>query len=243
MVKEVDIPSNRLISGIALEGGSPLARRKAAKRDIKAAAACQKEKRARGLPPWAAIDEGTDATHTGLLPHQSSVLKSSKTLREWADEYCATDKLLKEFTYEKVHTALPFATITERSTERSALTGRVRLAPRQPRSRHFGRYQVHVLYRSVRCRVPHDQREDHRAPRQPALAYTVQQVAQIHTVRPALIPLYLAVQALWSEGRRTMGSLRWCVCPEDMATGRHAWRAATSIPAPALLGRRCYYTR
>lgn len=102
MVKEVDVPSERLISGIALEGGSPLARRKAAKRDIKAAAACQKEKRARGLPPWAAIDEGTDATHTGLLAHQSSVLKSSKTLREWADEYCATDKLLKEFTYEKV---------------------------------------------------------------------------------------------------------------------------------------------
>lgn len=31
-----------------------------------------------------------------------SVYKSSKTVREWADEYCASPKILKEFTYTKV---------------------------------------------------------------------------------------------------------------------------------------------
>jgi hypothetical protein len=29
-------------------------------------------------------------------------LRSSKTLREWADDYCASPKYLKEFVYEKV---------------------------------------------------------------------------------------------------------------------------------------------
>jgi len=34
--------------------------------------------------------------------HGNNGLRSSKTLRGWADEYCASKKYLKEFTYEKV---------------------------------------------------------------------------------------------------------------------------------------------
>ncbi|ESK96142.1 hypothetical protein Moror_7283 [Moniliophthora roreri MCA 2997] len=55
-----------------------------------------------GLPPWApdsrlALDGGEFYDDT-----PGNTLMSSKTLREWADEYCASPKHLKEFTYRKV---------------------------------------------------------------------------------------------------------------------------------------------
>ncbi|KAL0951227.1 hypothetical protein HGRIS_007948 [Hohenbuehelia grisea] len=59
------------------------------------------ERTARGVPPWV---PARDAWREGA-PEQTdarSVLRSSKTLREWADEYCASPKYLKEFVYEKV---------------------------------------------------------------------------------------------------------------------------------------------
>jgi hypothetical protein len=37
------------------------------------------------------------------LAAATDTLRSSKSLREWADEYCASPKYLKEFVYEKVH--------------------------------------------------------------------------------------------------------------------------------------------
>ncbi|KAH0590770.1 hypothetical protein H2248_000895 [Termitomyces sp. 'cryptogamus'] len=57
------------------------------------------ERTARGLPPWAlSIDGWSENTdHNGV-----SALQSSKTIRQWADEYCASQKYLKEFVYEKV---------------------------------------------------------------------------------------------------------------------------------------------
>ena len=58
------------------------------------------EKRKRlGLPPWVSkvdnnITDGSSAHLDGL--------RSSKTLRQWADDYCASPKYLKEFVYKKV---------------------------------------------------------------------------------------------------------------------------------------------
>lgn len=55
-----------------------------------------------GLPPWIRQEE----VERGLMDisalSQMDGLKSSKSIRQWADEYCASPKYLKEFVYEKV---------------------------------------------------------------------------------------------------------------------------------------------
>jgi hypothetical protein len=51
------------------------------------------ERQKRGLPPWVGPQSE---------PSSASVLKSSWTLRQWADDYCQSRKILKEFVYEKV---------------------------------------------------------------------------------------------------------------------------------------------
>ncbi|KAF5384853.1 hypothetical protein D9615_001503 [Tricholomella constricta] len=57
------------------------------------------ERTARGLPPWiASVDSWVD----GIPDDGATVFRSSKTLRQWADEYCASQKYLKEFVYDKV---------------------------------------------------------------------------------------------------------------------------------------------
>ncbi|KAH9898349.1 hypothetical protein C8Q73DRAFT_684430 [Cubamyces lactineus] len=49
-----------------------------------------------GLPPW------STAAGEGLtLPSTETTLRSSRSLREWAHEYCRSNKVLKEFRYEK----------------------------------------------------------------------------------------------------------------------------------------------
>ncbi|KAJ8454977.1 hypothetical protein ONZ51_g12713 [Trametes cubensis] len=58
-------------------------------------AAYQKE---HGLPPWATVAAGVDLT----LPYSTTaMLQSPRSLREWTDEYCRSDKVLKKFKYEK----------------------------------------------------------------------------------------------------------------------------------------------
>jgi hypothetical protein len=65
------------------------------------------ERRKRGLPPWAGPDN-TREGRVGLLPGaiqhpgRADVLMSSWTLRQWADDYCQSRKIFKEFVYEKV---------------------------------------------------------------------------------------------------------------------------------------------
>ncbi|KAG6857537.1 hypothetical protein H0H87_000136 [Tephrocybe sp. NHM501043] len=57
------------------------------------------ERTARGFPPWALV---TDGWSEETVDDGVAALKSSKTLRQWADEYCASPKYLKEFVYDKV---------------------------------------------------------------------------------------------------------------------------------------------
>lgn len=82
-----------------LEGGvvGTRMRRAAEDAEIDAAGAWEQTRIANGLPPWAGRDTSLDAIEVN-----PRVLKSSKTVREWADEYCASDKVLKEFMFEKV---------------------------------------------------------------------------------------------------------------------------------------------
>ncbi|KZS96019.1 hypothetical protein SISNIDRAFT_483424 [Sistotremastrum niveocremeum HHB9708] len=60
----------------------------------RAARKWQKSRKVQGLAPWAASPQDAATPISGL--------RSSKTLREWADDYCASDKIMKEFVYEKV---------------------------------------------------------------------------------------------------------------------------------------------
>ncbi|THH34005.1 hypothetical protein EUX98_g135 [Antrodiella citrinella] len=90
------------------EGGRKTTRRKAVKTELKSAKTWKVSRWQRGLPPWVGpgsvlpgeLVVGAAGAHASTA--EANVLKSSKTLREWADEYCASDKWLKEFTYEKV---------------------------------------------------------------------------------------------------------------------------------------------
>lgn len=58
-----------------------------------------------GLPPWisqADYEQGR-VDREALRQHEyTPPLRSKMTLRAWADDYCASDKILKDFTFEKV---------------------------------------------------------------------------------------------------------------------------------------------
>ncbi|TFK57098.1 hypothetical protein OE88DRAFT_1619530 [Heliocybe sulcata] len=85
MVKEVDLPHER---------------RKATRAERKYTDEWQKSRARKGLPPWIG-PEWRDIAGSDALG-EVCVLNSSKTLRQWADEYCASPKYLKEFEYQKV---------------------------------------------------------------------------------------------------------------------------------------------
>ncbi|KAM6498088.1 hypothetical protein JOM56_006036 [Amanita muscaria] len=79
MVQEIELP---------LGGG----KRKATWSESREYAKRCSERVTQGSPPWVSRDNTS----------QSVALRSSKSLRQWADEYCASSKHLKEFVYEKV---------------------------------------------------------------------------------------------------------------------------------------------
>ena len=82
-------------------------RRKATKEEKKAAKKRKEMRKACGLPPWVATPPDSWFQQSDAPPATAVLLESSKTLRQWADEYCASDKLLKEFTYTKVNMSPP----------------------------------------------------------------------------------------------------------------------------------------
>ncbi|KAJ6604625.1 hypothetical protein DFH09DRAFT_1123331 [Mycena vulgaris] len=84
--------------GMVREVDSPEGKRKATRAEVKLFKGWLEDRTARGLPPWVS---SIDAWSEGMSTN-ATVLKSSRTLRQWADEYCASPKSLKEFTYEKV---------------------------------------------------------------------------------------------------------------------------------------------
>jgi hypothetical protein len=74
-----------------------LVTRKATKDEINAFKAGEYARSANGVPPWQNPDGST----------RSEPQASLRSLREWADDYATSPKLLKEFVYEKVRTHLP----------------------------------------------------------------------------------------------------------------------------------------
>ena len=81
------------------EIGLPGDTAKADRSTMKRFKAWRMERQTRGLPPWVGPDDGPFRTSMG-------VLKSSWTLRQWADDYCQSRNIFKEFVYEKVRAYL-----------------------------------------------------------------------------------------------------------------------------------------
>ncbi|THH21559.1 hypothetical protein EW146_g33 [Bondarzewia mesenterica] len=86
------------------EAGIPVFTRKASRAEAKEAKVWRDEREAHGIPPWIA-KASVQLLHPTIgmeMPLMRDVTKSSWTLRQWADDYCASPKYLKEFVYEKV---------------------------------------------------------------------------------------------------------------------------------------------
>lgn len=92
MVREVELKPNEALFLRKHRGKATLS-------EVTQFKALRKERREKGLPPW-------HGNNNAMALHDNSGLRSSKTLRGWADEYCASKKYLKEFTYEKVSWSL-----------------------------------------------------------------------------------------------------------------------------------------
>ncbi|KAH8993645.1 hypothetical protein EDB86DRAFT_2929159 [Lactarius hatsudake] len=61
------------------------------------------EQRSRGLPPWVAKERLANFPIGAVeQPRRVDVSRSSWTLRQWADDYCQSQKIFKEFVYRKV---------------------------------------------------------------------------------------------------------------------------------------------
>ena len=122
----------RMVKDLSITGG-PM--RKAKRKENKQYSNYRKQLEASGLPPWLANIDGR-STQDGL--------KSSKSMREWADDYCASPKHLKEFVYVKVSAHLscpPFQQADSGHAEH------LRLEIRQPRnSRAQGHHERHTLF-------------------------------------------------------------------------------------------------
>lgn len=82
----------------SLQGGW---KRRANSDEISSFDAWAEERSWRGLPPWMEKSSVLSLRET-TTTEETSALKSSESLRQWADEYCASDKYLKEFAFNKV---------------------------------------------------------------------------------------------------------------------------------------------
>jgi hypothetical protein len=62
-----------------------------------------KERRLRGLPPWVAKERLATVPNGAVeQSHLANIPQSSWTLRQWADDYCQSEVIFKEFVYRKV---------------------------------------------------------------------------------------------------------------------------------------------
>lgn len=84
-----------------------LVRRLAADDEVDLGKAWKAERAMRGLPPW--VTRAQAVAQVEVPP-----LESTRTMRDWADAYCGSNKVLKEFVYKKVSTPGAFASCHSR---------------------------------------------------------------------------------------------------------------------------------
>ncbi len=106
MFKEVDTLGISKVSEAVQDQEVKRIRRKTTYKERRNAKAWKEQRHYGGLPPWVAPTTSAlgmnEIENPEMDPTRTNVLLSSKSLREWADEYCASKQKLKEFTYEKV---------------------------------------------------------------------------------------------------------------------------------------------
>ncbi|KAH9858151.1 hypothetical protein C2E23DRAFT_167224 [Lenzites betulinus] len=78
-------------------------RKKASGKDVDATAAWTEFRWLNGLPPWVGPNDrdAQSSNEVRLLPRSAAVLQSSRSIRDWAYDYCKSKRKLKEFVYEK----------------------------------------------------------------------------------------------------------------------------------------------
>jgi len=91
------------------EVGLPGETTKADRSTVKHFKAWRLERQRRGLPPWVGPNDDASfqvPTSAVQRSYSTNVLKSSWTLRQWADDYCQSRNIFKEFVYKKVRADL-----------------------------------------------------------------------------------------------------------------------------------------
>ena len=88
----------KMVRETEVQDGFSLNRHRSSRKERKAAEKWRLFKEQSGYPPWAQSDNLGE----NQRPPNNLVTRSSRTFRQWADDYCASDKLLKEFVCEKV---------------------------------------------------------------------------------------------------------------------------------------------
>ncbi|CAG7850827.1 SubName: Full=Uncharacterized protein {ECO:0000313/EMBL:CCA71762.1} [Serendipita indica DSM 11827] len=85
-----------------VQDGIALQRQRTTRAENKAAGKWRKFRDQAGLPPWIRSPSMPGEERPRQAHAANAVAQSSRTVRNWADDYCASDKLLKEFVFEKV---------------------------------------------------------------------------------------------------------------------------------------------
>ena len=106
----------KMVREVEEQDGISLQKRATTRKEGKAIDRLRKYRAENGVPPWVQMEESAT-----IMYHRPNgpVYRSSRTVRQWADDYCASDKLLKEFMYEKVR----MTAVCQVQTNTAILTG------------------------------------------------------------------------------------------------------------------------
>jgi len=109
-----------MVREVEEQDGISLQKRAATRKEGKAIDRLRKYRVENGVPPWVQMEDSVTVMH-----HRPNgpVYRSSRTVRQWADDYCASDKLLKEFMYEKVRFDTVCQVQTNARLRRSCMAG------------------------------------------------------------------------------------------------------------------------
>lgn len=87
----------KMVREVEEQDGFSLQKRATTRKEGKVIDHLRKYRVENGLPPWVQMEESVM-----VVRPNGPVYRSSRTVRQWADDYCVSNKLLKEFMYEKV---------------------------------------------------------------------------------------------------------------------------------------------
>jgi hypothetical protein len=193
------------------QDGISLQKRAATRKEGKAIDRLRKYRVDNGVPPWIQMDE-----RATIMYHRPNgpVYRSSRTVRQWADDYCASDKLLKEFVYEKVR--MTAVCQVQANTANSQVVYGWSIADL--------RKSIEILIRSTHYTgtldifFRRDRFQGLRPVHQSSFPHLVEQMDQVPPLDSAPLPIHLALQALPFTWRGSVARRRRCLCDESMGS-------------------------